>query len=121
MNEDLEITRAVSVPSIAWAGRIEQHMPWESLFRLMKHQVAVRIGHRGFTMGTSRLVSLAAFCAETAGSGDKGTAVDIVYLVSKMSFDVVSHRTLIWKQRKCRLGEGMGKMDWSWLNCWTQR
>lgn len=93
MNEDLGSDRAHSLLSLPQAARNAQHMPWESIFGLMKYQVAVRISQRGFTTGTSRLGSLAAFCAGTDASGDKGTAANIVYLVSKMSFDVVSHRT----------------------------
>lgn len=92
MNEVLGSGRTGSLLSIPWAARIAQHTPWESIFRLMKYQVAIGISQHGFTMGTSHL---GAFCAGTAGSGDKGTAADIVCLVSKTSSDMVSHRTLI--------------------------
>lgn len=53
-------------------------------------------------------------------SGDKGSAMDIVYLVSEITFEVVSHRTLILKLGKHRLGEGTGRWTGSWLNCWTE-
>lgn len=110
MNEDLGSDRAHSLLSLPQAARNAQHMPWESIFGLMKYQVAVRTSQRGFTTGTSRLVSLAAFCAGTVASGDKGTAANIVYLVSEMSFDVVSHGTHL-KAEEMQVGWRNGKMD----------
>ena len=95
MNEDLGSGGAGSLHPLGskncTARALRIHFQAEKYH--MKYQVAVGISQHGFATGTSHLVSLATFCAGAAGSGDKGTAVGIVFLVSKMSFDVVSHRS----------------------------
>lgn len=71
MNEDLGSARAGSLLSVHWVVRTAQHMLQESIFVLMKYQMAIGISQHSSTAGMSCLVSLATFSMGAAGSGDE--------------------------------------------------
>lgn len=65
----------------------------------------MRSSQCGFTKGQSCLTNLVAFYRDISRWMDDYKAMDVVYLDSSETFDVVSHSSLAGKLRQCSLGD----------------